>query len=420
MRRAARSAVLAAAILAARAGAEEPVDFTRYVALGDGLTAGFADGNLFDGSTAVPPVRLGQRESYAVRLAESLGAAATLPLVAWPGRPGRQLVTRDPARCRFELELLLARTDAGTGARTDAAARPTIVAVPFQTVLEAIETRWDLDPAVPSSVNTDEDMILGLPAANEGAPPRSQLETAVALRPTFATVWLGVEDLLGVARRGEDRGATAPADFEARIEQVVAALADTGARGAIANVPDVTTFPFFVPRDVVRRLVEEDAGQPVPNLAMRILFGMTRDSYLLGDYQSLTLVGDIGHDREHPPLHDDHVVKHGEARRLRALARAYNAAIARTAERHGWAVVDTASLFAAWRREGVRVAGTKLTTGTLGGLFDMTGQSLSPTGHALVAAEFLRAIDARYGTTHVPPDAAAVFAADPLAPCGAK
>ncbi len=420
-----RSSIALSAVLALGAArGEDAVDVSRYVALGDGLTAGFANGNLFDGATADPPQRLGQRESYPMRVAEALGTSATAPLVAWPGRPGRSLTIRDPDVGSLSSDVFLFGVTAGTGARTAPQERATVLAIPRHTAADAAAKRWDLDPTVPATVRDDEDMVLGLPWALEGEPPRSQLETALALEPTFATVWLGVDDLLRAARVGSIDGITPPLEFGRSLDAIVGALAARGVRGAVANVPDVTVMPYFVPHRELRRVLQREAAAhpsgtkpaDVTGPVLAILFGVPRGAYVLATQIAFQSMREIDGGNQDAPLDRNHVLSRTEARRLRATARAYSAQIAQIAERHGWALVDLASTFRSWRRHGVDVGGRHLTNAYLGGLFDLTGQNLSPTGHALVATEFLRAIEARYGTRGDPPDVAAILAVDPLAP----
>lgn len=416
---------LAGAVLALSAGpssrAASDADFTRYVALGDGLTAGFVNGNLFDGTRADPPTRLGQRESYAVRLAEAYGAPVVLPLVTENGLPILQYHTleRKAGVCAINLKPkdVPYTVNDGTGARADPSARATVVAVPGQSLAAAIGTKWSVDPSDPRTLNSALDYVLGEPWASEGAPPRSQLETAVALAPTFATVWFGVDEALAAVAGGSDAGMTSEADFRDRIERVVGDLAAAGARGAVATVPDVTVLPYFMPQPTLRRLIQSTVSYKVKDVGLFILFGLRRKSYLVFEQNHLSHIAAISDGSTRAPLYDGEVLTPREALRVRRRIRLWNRAVVATAARHGWAVADVAAQFESWRRKGVDVGDAHLTNGFFGGLFDLTGKSLSPTAQALVARTFAAAIDAKYGATHAPIDAAAVLAGDPLAPC---
>src|SRR5688500_18416842 len=60
------------------------VDFTRYVAVGDGFTAGYQDGALHERS---------QRLAYPVLVAAAAGTPLALPLVGEPGVPTPNSIT---------------------------------------------------------------------------------------------------------------------------------------------------------------------------------------------------------------------------------------------------------------------------------------------------------------------------------------
>lgn len=66
---------------------------------------------------------------------------------------------------------------------------------------------------------------------------------------TFFTFWLGNNDVLGYATGGAANPAalTSTANFDAAFDAAINAIlnANTNAKGAIANIPDVTSIPFF-------------------------------------------------------------------------------------------------------------------------------------------------------------------------------
>jgi acyl-CoA thioesterase I len=127
----------------------------------------------------------------------------------------------------------------------------------------------------------------GLPGETTKGALRDELPAALAVRPTLATVWLNVDDL----------AAGVPvADYEARMDQIVGGLRGAGARVLIANTPHLDRLPAYF------------ACQPNPPARS--------PKCPLG---SVTLP---------PPDEVD------------AQVQAYNAAIARVAQRNGATVVD--------------------------------------------------------------------------------
>lgn len=127
----------------------------------------------------------------------------------------------------------------------------------------------------------------GLPGETTSGALEDELPGALAVRPTLATVWLNVDDL----------AAGVPvADYEAQLDEIVAELRGAGARVLIANTPHLERMPAY------------SACRPFPPAGS--------PKCPLG---SITLP---------PPDEVD------------AQVQAYNAAIARVAERNGATVVD--------------------------------------------------------------------------------
>jgi lysophospholipase L1-like esterase len=98
--------------------------------------------------------------------------------------------------------------------------------------------------------------------ADPGNPNETVIAAALRANPTFFTLWIGNNDVLGYALSGGDgadhnqTGNTNPATygmdditnsnvFANVYTQMVTALTSTGAEGALANIPDVTNIPYF-------------------------------------------------------------------------------------------------------------------------------------------------------------------------------
>ena len=412
------SAALLAAIAPPPGRTAATVDFTRLVVVGDGFAAGEANGTLFDGQAAPVPLSLGQQESLAAHLGAAMGTPVVFPRIEYPGRFGRNQVMLKPGYCEFEADAFT--VGFGLGGRVDPFEIPNVVAVPEQRARDALDRRWDINPLDLSTVDTVEDLILGLPFAFLAAPPASQVETALAQSPTFAVVWLGNEDLLGSVRDGHADGLTPPPEFRDAIEEVLDSLDSAGAGVAVANIPDPTVLPLFMPEpELFGWLVEhrDPEDSEVSHDGIRILLGVPRRGYMLRTFQAFASVEGVGDGIQPAPLPGSLFLSAREVRRIRLAVRRYNAAIAEAAAARGVPVVDLHGLFEGWRREGVDAGGKHLTTGFLGGLFGLDGVHPTNSGHALIAAEILDAINRACGTDLAPPDVDAVVAGDPLAAC---
>ena len=79
----------------------------------------------------------------------------------------------------------------------------------------------------------------------ENATATTYLQLLEQAKPTFFTCWLGNNDLLTYANSGGTRPATDKALFTANLKKLLDQLTKTGAKGMIANMSDVTQAPTY-------------------------------------------------------------------------------------------------------------------------------------------------------------------------------
>src|SRR5947199_4762020 len=203
--------LLALALLTA-GGAFAQVSFTKYVALGDSLTAGFSSGSINQNFQAT---------SYPALLARQFGVADVQQrLVSAPGLPGMLQLTR-----LVPTPVIAPSAGAGSPINLNLNRAYDNMAVPGATVHDLLTKLRS------TSANDPTDLILrGLGF--------TQLQQGLSLKPTFVTLWIGNNDALGSATAGTDQLLTPTASFEADYRAIVAAIAASGAKMAIANIPD--------------------------------------------------------------------------------------------------------------------------------------------------------------------------------------
>jgi hypothetical protein len=111
--------------------------------------------------------------------------------------------------------------------------------VPFMTTQDMINPAFGLSMADGNS-NPFYHRWASTPGAST---PVSEL---LAYKPTFAVVWLGMEDIYNYAING-GVGQTIPSvnDFRTNLETILSGLAENGAKGVVANIPSIDYFPFF-------------------------------------------------------------------------------------------------------------------------------------------------------------------------------
>lgn len=364
------------------AGGAWAQDFTRYVAVGDSLTAGWASGGLHEDV---------QASSYPALLAAQAGAPDfQQPLAGAPGIPA-----------------LLAVQSLGPGApvivpRSASPGAPLNLTLPRPYNNMAVPGFKVRDVLVTRTGNQIIDLILrGL---------GTQLELAVAQQPTFATVWIGNNDVLGAATSGrviEGVTLTPVAQFRADYRAIVATLAGGGANLALATIPSVTALPFVgtIPPIVVDPATSRPVtigGQLVPLIGPAGPLSMG-DSVLLT--ASPLLGAGIGIPAQlggtGQPLPDQVILSVAEKQQIIARTAAYNAIIGEAANDFGTALVDVAGIFDQILVDGYGVGGgIEYTTDFLtGGIFSYDGVHPTPFGYALVANAFIDAINARFGSS---------------------
>jgi len=368
-------AVLASVLLPAPLRAQASLSV--YVSVGDSLAAGFSNGSL---------VETHQRTSVPALIARQAGVAGfEQPLVAEPGIPAElALVSLVPS--------------------TVIAPRPGDQGAPLNLALP----RPYNNLAVPSA--TAEDALVRQTGGFHDVVLRgqgSQVAQAAALAPTFVTLWIGNNDVLGAVVQGravEGVTLTPVASFKSAYEQVVAALRASGAFVTAANLPDVTTIPFAT---TLRPFVVDPltgapvlaGGQPVPLLGPT---GPLPTGSLVTLAASALLSEGVGIPAAQGgtglPLPDEVVLDPAEIGAIRDRVNALNQVIRETCQAASVPVLDVHALLDELVTRGRDVGGVSLGAAFLtGGIFSYDGVHLTDLGYAVVANEWISLINASGG-----------------------
>jgi lysophospholipase L1-like esterase len=192
----------------------------RYVALGNSITAGYQSGGINDSTQAA---------SYAVLLAKAAGVPFRVPALRKPGcaPPVVDFVTQ-------------VRTSGDTVSARCFGRADTSYTNQLNNV--AVPNAYSFDPigqpgGGPNVLTT---LILG---------GRTQVERALDVDPTFATVWIGNNDVLIAALNGTTTGATDSLTFINNYNSTITQLRSRNSelRGVLIGVVDVTNTPLLVP-----------------------------------------------------------------------------------------------------------------------------------------------------------------------------
>jgi phospholipase/lecithinase/hemolysin len=199
-------------------------------------------------------------------------------------------------------------------------------------------------------------------------------------------------------------------EFQSDYAALIGRLAATKAALVVANIPDVTVVPFLTSSEKVA----EGIGLPLsiigPILGIRAGDFVTPDAFtLIEEIIKEFLMGQMA-----GPLPSSVVLTAAQIAQIEAAVDSYNAIIAAEAESHGAALVDIHGILNLIHARGVVENGQRLTTDFLGGLFSLDGVHPTNTGYAIVADEFIEAIDQTFAAGIQPLLVEPVADADPL------
>jgi len=213
-------------------------DFTRFVAVGNSLTAGFADGALF---------KAGQENSMPNIMAQQFALAG--------GGEFKQPLMNDNTGGGLlaGMPILGPRLFFNGAGPVPLPAAPTteisnILSAPFNNLGVPGAKSFHL---VANGYGNIQGLAQGL--ANPyfvrmaSSPNASVLEDAIAQNPTFFSLWIGNNDVLGYATSGGD-GTDPITDttlFTQAYNAIVNGLTANGAKGVAFNIPNVTAIPHF-------------------------------------------------------------------------------------------------------------------------------------------------------------------------------
>ena len=283
------------------------------------------------------------------------------------------------------------------------------------------------------------DLILRNSALNIG----TQLQQALAQNPTFVTLWIGNNDVLGYATSGgtSPSAPTPTTSFGQLYGGIGQYLAQSGAKVVVANIPNVTTIPFFT---TVGAQISLNPGIPWSTLPLGFVYqkagetgvgsGSATSQDLLTGVILVTLKGSsyasllgqptgkfykdnnfpslpAGVDTTQPfgfhpqnPFPNAFVLDADEIVVANNAVTAFNATIAGVAANFGFGLVDINTIFNSLRAAdftgGTLIDGiTFKTLYVSGGLFSLDGVHPSNQAHGIVANEFIKVINAKWGAS---------------------
>lgn len=367
--------------------------FDKTVVIGDSLSAGYQNGSLLDTQ---------QPNGWASLLAKQGGWKLVLPLVAPPGAPAvLQLVSVGPPP-------VTKQTSGTTSGRDNPTEQPTDLAVPGHLLNDLIGRTPALVPTSDEDIITD--IVLGLPLGDN----RSQLNEAIHLKPTALFLWIGSNDALIADTEGIPSAMTDVSAFTQNYQQLMSTLkAQTKATLIVANIPDVTSVPYLTPAAQI--IAELAASTQLPAQEISALLGIQPGDLVnaAGLSHVESDVAAVQQGQAPTPLTDAEFLSAAEVAQVQATVDQYNAVISQQVSNAGGILIDMHAFFQNLSQNGITINNYAASTTYLGGLFGLDGVHPTNTGYALIANQYIAAINTALKTNIQTVDVTSVAASDP-------
>jgi hypothetical protein len=378
-------------------------NFSKYIAVGNSLTSGYADGGLY---------LEGQKVAYpnliAAKMTSVGGGAFTSPFFTEEHSNGSGYIT---------LSALVNGTPTLTPvvdklAIRDAAKHLDKYTGEIQNLgIPGMRVDLSFDPSLTfSAANPFFERLL----TDAEVGKTNYFQYIQKRNHTFFSLWLGNNDVLGYATNG---AVTTPGDpttvltdkvtFSTLYSNLLDALTAGGQKGIVATIPDVTAVPYF---NTVTPAALLKAAQAINPAAQAVFIqtgtgavrAATSEDLIRLPFQSAGLfgVGAIPYGL-HPlnPITSNWVLDKDEVVKVKDYVNSYNSSIKSLATSKGLAIADTYAYFNQVKT-GMMIQGVGINAAFIsGGAFSLDGIHLTPRGNAVIANVFIDAINAKYGST---------------------
>ena len=240
--------------------------------------------------------------------------------------------------------------------------------------------------------------------------------------PTFCSIYLGIEDVLPYARSGATQNPMSPLagfpglGFEESLIQLCGQLYSQNVKAVVGTIPDITQMPYFttIPYNGLNLDDEKAASLNQIYGPLGFSFSVGSNPFMIEDPAAgafgvrpmvegelILLSVPLDSMKCHQygsvyPLRDEFVLTLAELQEIRNQILAYNQVIRQYANFHGFAIAETAEfytkLYDGFVYNGVAMSAKFVS----GGAYSLDGIHLNPRGNALLANVFIKAINKTY------------------------
>lgn len=387
-------------------------DYTRYVAIGNSLTAGYADGALYYDA---------QKNSYVNLLAEQLkligGGEFKIPYIQSSIGIGNANNSRSVLGNRTDCQGVASIGPVKVSTQGDLAALSLNVyntSGPFNNLGVSDVKIIDID------VNGYTNSFYQRMASSSTS---SILSDALAKNPTFFSIELGLYDVLKYALKGAASDYITPVlggigvGFEASFNNIINKLTTNGAKGVVANVPSIKSMAYFntIAWNALKldSLTAENLNLYYTALNANFSFSTGNNGFIIQDASQflgfrqckegelILLNVPLDSIKCHKwgsliPIPDKYVLTEQEIIAIETAINDYNVIIKNTAQAKGLAFVDLYTFFNKIKSGFIYNGVTVNANFVSGGAYSLDGLNLTARGNALLANEFIKSINSKY------------------------
>ena len=391
-------------------------DFTTFVTIGNSLTSGYQSGALYQSA---------QVYAYGNQIAQQVGTNFAEPLISDPGTGGRMEVkSLDLAKAQINIYY---NPNTGSPLNLTYALPYNNLGIPGALLYDVLNATSSTNCASALFANKP-NQLFDIILRGHG----SQFAQAKALHPTFLTLWIGNNDILGYATTGGTSAYTPTDQFAGLYSQLADSIASLGAKVVVANIPDVTSIPFFTTVGPVIALQLSQAGfggiyyqnHGSITTSQATLLDLAGGKVLITlpgmNYASLIghPTGQFYRDNHYPilpptvdttqpfglspanPWPDPLVLDPSEITAAKTTTASYNGTISALAAAKGFGLFDVNAFFNNVARAGITENGVHFSASYVtGGLFSLDGVHPTSEGQAIIANEFIKVINSKFGAS---------------------
>lgn len=391
------------------------VDFSRFVALGDSVTTGYKDGALFyEGQMQCYPLLLARQ--FGCKFRQALMDKASVG-VGFMGN-SRLVLRKQAGQSAPQLSYLAPCGDVSAFSENSYAEKGPFnnLGVPGAKAITLIAPGYGNKKLGEENYNPFFSRICSK------AEVVSMLDEAMAINPSFFSLFIGNNDVLAYALSGGTTDVITPLEgppgigFEASMNFIVNTLVSNGAKGAISNLPSLSSLPFFNTIHY-NDLILDSISAEVLGSKFRLAEGKLSpgyNSFLVedsshtfgirqmekGELVSIDILLDenkYDYLKGLAPLPKKYYLSIAQIENIQAVLVSYNNVIKKIAIEKKLAFVDANHILSNMKADRIYKADSLGIKYKTGGFFSLDGLHINSLGHALLANQFINAINNTYG-----------------------